>query len=402
MAAPTEHVEVSSTEENNKPEPAAPEPDRDSDEDSDGAEQPGPKVRDTPEDIRLEAAANTVALHPTRDLLVCGDVDGDVYAFSYSCTEGENRELWSSGHHLKSCRQVRFSEDGRKLFSVSRDKAVHLLDVERGQLVTRIRGAHGAPINSLLLVDENIVATGDDGGTLKVWDMRKGTSIMDLKHHEDYISDIAVDQAKRILLTASGDGTMGVFNIKRRRFELLSEYQSGDLTSVAIMKRGKKVVCGSSEGTVYIFNWNGFGATSDRFAIKAESVDCIVPVTDSIMVTASMDGYIRAINLLPNRVIGCIGQHVGEPIEELAKSRDSRFLVSCGHDQLVKFWDISSLPDAKVQEYRKRKRKDGRMKSLTKKALGDNDFFAGLVEEPEKKEEDEEEDEEEESDSDSD
>ncbi|XP_051800745.1 WD repeat-containing protein 55-like [Acanthochromis polyacanthus] len=118
-----------------------------------------------------------------------------------------------------------------------------------------------------------------------------------------------------------------------------------------------------------------------------------------------VDGYIRAINLLPNRVIGCIGQHVGEPIEELAKSRDSRFLVSCGHDQLIKFWDISSLPNAKVQEYRKRKRKDGRMKSLTKKALGDNDFFSGLVEEPEKKEEDEEEDEEEEeeeSDSDSD
>lgn len=32
--------------------------------------------------------------------------------------------------------------------------------------------------------------------------MRKGTAIMDEKHHEDYISDITVDQAKRILLTA--------------------------------------------------------------------------------------------------------------------------------------------------------------------------------------------------------
>ena len=93
----------------------------------------------------------------------------------------------------------------------------------------------------------------------------------------------------------SGDGTMGVFNLKRRRFELLSEFQSGDLTSVAVMKRGRKVVCGSSEGTIYIFNWNGFGATSDRFAVKAESVDCIVPVTDSIMCTASMDGYIRSV-----------------------------------------------------------------------------------------------------------
>lgn len=140
------------------------------DDEEDDDEPPVPRIRDTPEDIKLEAIANTVAFHPHRDMVVCGDVDGDVYAYSYSCTEGENRELWSSGHHMKSCRQVRFSADGLKLYSVSRDKAVHLLDAEKGQLVTRIRGAHDVPINSLLLVDENILATGDDGGTVKVRD----------------------------------------------------------------------------------------------------------------------------------------------------------------------------------------------------------------------------------------
>lgn len=179
MAASAEHVEPpaaltgqdqvqegsrdpdTSDSEQSSPEPGT-------DEDEDGGEPPGPKIRDTPEDIRLEAIANTVALHPNRDILALGDVDGDVYVYSYSCTEGDNRELWSSGHHVKSCRQVRFSADGQKLYSVSRDKAVHLLDVERGQLLTRIRGAHEAPINSLLLVDENILATGDDVGVLKV------------------------------------------------------------------------------------------------------------------------------------------------------------------------------------------------------------------------------------------
>lgn len=186
MAASTEHIEIPSTvtdpqkmdeievretsgdADSSDSEQTGPDPDPDPDEGED--EPPGPKIRDTPEDIRLEAIANTVALHPSRDILVCGDVDGDVYAYSYSCTEGETRELWSSGHHMKSCRQVRFSADGQKLYSVSRDKAVHLLDAERGHLVTRIRGAHEVPINSLLLVDENIVATGDDGGTLKVRD----------------------------------------------------------------------------------------------------------------------------------------------------------------------------------------------------------------------------------------
>ncbi|KAJ0055891.1 hypothetical protein NL108_014391 [Boleophthalmus pectinirostris] len=406
MSAPTEHVTENATEADQtketdlcEPEPD-PDPDQnqdkeegknsgegsnsDEDDDEEEKERP-PRVLDTPEDLRLEAIANSIALHPSRDVIVCGDVDGDVYAYEYSCTEGQTRELWSSGHHMKSCRAVRFSADGQKLFSVSRDKAVHVLEAESGKLVTRIRGAHTAPINALKIIDENLLATGDDAGTLKVWDMRKGTSIMDLKHHNDYISSITVDQAKRILLTASGDGTMGVFHLKRRRFELQSEFQSGDLTSVALMKRGKKVVCGSSEGTIYIFNWNGFGATSDRFAVKAESVDCIQPITDSIMCTASMDGYIRAINLLPNRVIGCVGQHVGEPIEELARSHCGHFLVSSGHDSLVKFWDISSLPQSKVQEYRKRKRKDGKLKSLSKKAHGDNDFFSGLVEETENK-----------------
>lgn len=38
--------------------------------------------------------------------------------------------------------------------------------------------------------------------SVKVWDMRKGEAIMDLKHHEDYISDMTVDQNKKILLTA--------------------------------------------------------------------------------------------------------------------------------------------------------------------------------------------------------
>lgn len=180
MAAAVEHAVTTSTAEvdainaqepSKDPESLDTEPEgpcQDADSDDGVGEPAGPKIGDTPQDIRLEAIANTVALHPSRDMLVCGDVDGDVYAFSYSCTEGENRELWSSGHHLKSCRQVRFSEDGLELYSVSRDKAVHLLDVERGQLVTRIRGAHGTPINSLLLVDNNILATGDDGGTLKV------------------------------------------------------------------------------------------------------------------------------------------------------------------------------------------------------------------------------------------
>lgn len=129
----------------------------------------------------------------------------------------------------------------------------------------------------MLLVDENALVTGDDTGGIRLWDQRKEGPLMDMRQHEEYIADMALDPAKKLLLTArynlkpnslliffprgpvvnrcplfsslprmelpissaflySGDGCLGVFNIKRRRFELLSEPQSGDLTSVALMK----------------------------------------------------------------------------------------------------------------------------------------------------------------------
>lgn len=91
-------------------------------------------------------------------------------SFRYSCQEGDTKELWSSGHHLKSCRAVVFSEDGQsecrgrqpavrwegghgqhgdlgvflpELVTVSKDKAIHFLDVEQGRLERRISKAHG-------------------------------------------------------------------------------------------------------------------------------------------------------------------------------------------------------------------------------------------------------------------
>lgn len=69
---------------------------------------------------------------------------------------------------------------------------------------------------------------------------------------------------------------------------------------------------------------------------------------------------------------------MGEPIEQLAKCHTGQFLASCGHDQKVKFWDISSLSSVIVDDYRKKK-KNKQLKPLSRKAFGNGeDFFADL------------------------
>lgn len=54
----------------------------------------------------------------------------------------------------------------------------------------------------MLPIDTHIFATGDDGGAVKVWDLRRGSAILEARQQEEYISAMAVDGNGKILLTA--------------------------------------------------------------------------------------------------------------------------------------------------------------------------------------------------------
>lgn len=69
-------------------------------------------------------------------------------------------------HHKKSCRAVSFSGDGSHLFTISKDKSVAVIDAQNSAVVRHITDAHEAPIYSFLAIDENLIATGDDDGTV--------------------------------------------------------------------------------------------------------------------------------------------------------------------------------------------------------------------------------------------
>lgn len=116
------------------------------------------KERDHPPNISCEDFITDLSFHPENDILAVADVVGDVHLYRYSNTENElvrNLEL-----HTKSCRDIEFSQDGKILFSTSKDKTIMLSDVETGTLMRFYDDAHDCPIYSLNVIDENVFATG--------------------------------------------------------------------------------------------------------------------------------------------------------------------------------------------------------------------------------------------------
>lgn len=52
----------------------------------------------------------------------------------------------------------------------------------------------------------------------------------------------------------------------------------------------------------------------------------------------------RVVSILPNKVLGVLGEHGEYPIERIRLSGDGRYIGSCSHDKTVKFWDLENLP----------------------------------------------------------
>ncbi|KAI8319631.1 WD40 repeat-like protein [Martensiomyces pterosporus] len=296
-----------------------------------------------PKSLKFKEPVIDVAFSPAADLVASSLITGHVFVHRYA-VGGNERKLRQKAHR-KSCRSLCFSEDGSLLYTASKDRSWQAMDVETGGEKMRLEGAHDKAINLVKYVNEQIIATGDEGGGVKLWDVRKNKAAFAYKEHVDYISDMTFHKEKRHLLTTSGDGCLSVYDVRKSKPFHVSENQDDELLSVAVMKGGKKVVVGETDGVLGIFTYGQFSDVTDRFPGHPQSIDSICKLTEDLCVTGSSDGLLRIVQLFPHKLVGVAGDHESLPVEKVILSYDQQWLASSSHDHTVHFWDIGYIFD---------------------------------------------------------
>lgn len=338
------------------------------------------KVREHPPIIRCEDFITDISCHPQNNLIAVASMTGD--AFFYKYTNDENILEKTLELHEDACRDVEFSKDGNSLFSVSKDKTIMISDVETGKLNRFYEHSHTVPIYCVRVFDENVFATGDDDGSVKLWDLRQFSSkpIYQIKRNEDYISDMLSDEGMNYLVISSGDGSITTVDLRERKFFMQSEPYEEELTCMGLFRSETKVLASTSKGNLYLYNWREFGLHSDAYQGTKTCINRIVPITENIVVTAGDDGLIRATHLFPNRHLGVVGQHT-LAVESLDISGDGQLLVSSS-DQEIKFWPIGYFEDiakvATTKQTKETKRKELDFQLPSSKRRNVSDFFSDM------------------------
>ena len=155
-----------------------------------------------------------------------------------------------------------------------------------------------------------------------------------------------------MLLTAANDGMLGVWDLRKPELYAMSDSFEEDLSTIAIMKNGKKVATATQGGIINIFSWDWFGDCSDRIIGHPSSIDTMVKYDENTLITGCEDGLIRAVSVLPNRIVAVLGdpledegENDGFHIQKVTLSHDKYLLASVSLDDIVKVIDVSNLAD---------------------------------------------------------
>lgn len=297
-----------------------------------------------PDDISCQDQVFDISFHPTMSVLSAGLITGAIELHKYSLESDSSDLLLSLSHHTSSCRGLQFSPDGLLLYSISSDMSMCTID-QSGQVIMSYKNAHSSPINKLCHISPNIIATGDDSGCVRIWDTRVSEHTMNFHLHEDFVSGFNYYDENQTLLSVSGDATLCAYDLRKQDSTARSEDQEAELHCVVIIKNGKKVICSTQEGVLLTFSWGRWGDCSDRFPGHPETIDSVLKVDESTLITGSGDGLIRIVSIHPNKMLGVLGDHDEFPVEGMDRSFDNKLLGSFAHDELIRFWDTSMLID---------------------------------------------------------
>ncbi|XP_076302953.1 WD repeat-containing protein 55 homolog [Lasioglossum baleicum] len=313
-----------------------------------------------PPPIETEDYVVDICFHPNTNMIAVANIVGDVLLYKYTNTETELVSTLEM--HLKACRDIEFSEDGTTLFSTAKDLSIMLTDVETEKLKRLYENAHEQPVHTMTVIGEHTFATGDDDGVVKLWDLRQRGSepVFSIKKMEDYVSSIITNKEGKYLVCGSGDGSLTTFNIPGKKLHVQSEEYDQELTCLGLFKNETKIVVGSSKGKMYIYNWGEFGLHSDEFpSVTKRAINCMVPITENVVITGGEDGVLRATSLFPRNNLGIVGQH-NFPVEAIDINNDGTLIASSSHNNDIKFWNVQYFETLDVTN----RVKGGRQKQL--------------------------------------
>jgi WD40 repeat protein len=192
-------------------------------------------------------------------------------------------------------------------------------------------------------LDNQILASGDDDGTIKLWNLITGKEIRTLSGHSKskWVCAVTFSPDGQMLVSGSNDKSIKLWDWKTKQ-QIHNFFGHTDyVNTVAISPDGQTLASGSSDKTIIVWNL----ITGERIKTLFGHLNSITSVTFSpdgqFIVSGSSDKTIKIWDWTTGEKSCQINDLAG--VKSIAVSRNGQILVSGNHKCEIKLWDLQTL-----------------------------------------------------------
>jgi WD40 repeat protein/tRNA A-37 threonylcarbamoyl transferase component Bud32 len=245
--------------------------------------------------------------------------------------------------HTQSVNNVAYSPDGRLLASSDEAGEVRVWDMPGGTL-RYVLPVRGPKVHALTFSpDGKSLLTGavvDEGpGDINVWEAKTGKPDGVLKGHTKGANEVSFGPGGQTLVSAGWDATVRVWDFAARREVRVIPAPDGQwIRSVVLSAGGKVAVGGGENGKVFLLGLDG--KLVKAFDTSAGPV-CFSPDGRLLAGTTWRQGLVTVWDVNSGERVGAWRAHEGLA-NGVQFSRDGRVLATAGSDGAVRFWDVAT------------------------------------------------------------
>ncbi len=287
-----------------------------------------------------DAAVEAVALSPDDQLLATASPDSTVILWNAQTGE-KLAELESD--KKQPLLAVAFSRDGAMLAAGGRDAIIQLWDVKtRTSLGTLEK--HKAPVRALAFSRENVLASGSEDTTAKLWPMGKGKNPRTLSTRWSGIRPVRAavySPDGSVLAVSTGDMNVHIRDAKVGDIIKVLHGHTSPVNALAFSPDGRTLASAGEDRAIKLWDW----ASGDELRSIDGHTDAIYALAYSLdgrkLFSAGGDKVIRIWDAHTGDSLGMWNGHDGA-IRGLAISPNGQSLASAGDDDAIKIWEIAT------------------------------------------------------------
>jgi WD40 repeat protein len=269
-------------------------------------------------------------------------------------------EVWDAGtgqrlHQLRGHTEnveCVAAHPGGFLASGSVDKTVRIWNAATGALVATLEGHTNSVLVLGVLPDGllashgntlgNLLASGSDDATVRIWNLATGAHVATLEGHTDSVRVLAALPDGR-LASGSDDNTTRLWNVATRTCTQVLQHP-GRVGSFAVLDDGRLASASLENNICDVYTWSTTGGVQ-KAVLRGHQwyVTSLAALPNGLLASGSADGTVRVWDLRANSCVAVLRRHYCEPLSGgvlLALLPDGR-LASAGDDNLIRIWSLT-------------------------------------------------------------